>query len=55
MRRPLGVAAEMPIVAQKTGEMIPVQIHSEYAQIIRAAKFDHEMLHVRRPDLDRSL
>jgi hypothetical protein len=29
MRRPLGVAAEMPIVAQKTGEPIPVQIHSE--------------------------
>lgn len=47
MRRPIGAASEMPIVAQKTGELVPVQIHSEYRLIIRAEKSEHEMLHLR--------
>ena len=37
----------MPLVAQKTSEIVPVQIHSEYRAIIRLQKSDHEMLHLR--------
>jgi hypothetical protein len=47
MRRPLEGVTEMPLIAQKTGEIVPVQIHSEYRAIIRAQKSDHEMLHLR--------
>jgi hypothetical protein len=47
MRRPMQDAAEMPLVAQKTSDLIPVQIHSEYRAIIKASKADHVMLHVR--------
>jgi integrase len=47
MTRPKPSAAEMPIVAQKTGINVPVQIHSEYRQIIDLAKADHVMLHLR--------
>jgi hypothetical protein len=47
MRRPVENVTEMPLVAQKTGELVPVQIHSEYRGIIRAQKSDHEMLHLR--------
>jgi hypothetical protein len=36
-----------PLVAQKTSEIVPVQIHSEYRAIIRAQILDHEMLHLR--------
>jgi hypothetical protein len=35
------------LVAQKTNELVPVQIHSEYRAIIRAQKSEHEMLHLR--------
>ncbi|MCP1779429.1 integrase [Bradyrhizobium japonicum] len=37
MVRPRDSAAEMPIVAQKTSDRVPVQIHSEYRKIIAAA------------------
>lgn len=37
MRRPLAAATEMPLVAQKTSDRVPVQIHSEYRSIIDAA------------------
>jgi hypothetical protein len=37
MRRPALQAQEMPLVAQKTNALIPVQIHSEYRLIIAAA------------------
>ena len=47
MRRPLEGVIEMPLVAQKTSEIVPVQIHSEYRAIIRLQKSDHEMLHLR--------
>jgi hypothetical protein len=47
MRRPLEGVTEMPLVAQKTSEIVPVQIHSEYRAIIRAQKLDHKMLHLR--------
>lgn len=47
MRRPLEGVTEMPLVAQKTSEIVPVQIHSEYRAIIRLQKSDHEMLHLR--------
>lgn len=59
MRRPLEGVREMPLIAQKTGEIVPVQIHSEYREIIRASKPvprfdkdgqqlpDSEMLHLR--------
>ncbi|HWL06773.1 MAG TPA: integrase [Xanthobacteraceae bacterium] len=47
MRRPLDRATEMPVLAQKTGEIVPVQIHSEYRLIIAAAKTDNLMLHLR--------
>ncbi len=47
MRRPLEGVSEMPLVAQKTSELVPVQIHSEYRAIIRAQKSEHEMLHLR--------
>jgi integrase len=36
MVRPRDGASEMPVVAQKTSDRIPVQIHSEYRQIIDA-------------------
>ena len=38
MRRPVEDVTEMPLVAQKTGELVPVRIHSEYRGIIRAQK-----------------
>ena len=47
MHRPLEGVTEMPLIAQKTGEIVPVQIHSEYRAIIRVQKSDHEMLHLR--------
>lgn len=57
MKRPGPKATEMPIFAQKTGEFIPIQIHSEYRGIINATKpsdddvtvlREHElMLHLR--------
>jgi hypothetical protein len=47
MKRPGPSATEMPIVAQKTGINVPVQIHSEYRLIIEAAKADHVTLHLR--------
>jgi hypothetical protein len=34
---PKAGAKEMPIIAQKTKDLVPVQIHSEYRQIIAAA------------------
>ena len=37
MLRPKSDAAEMPIAAQKTSDKVPVQIHSEYRQLIAAA------------------
>lgn len=37
MQRPADAAAEMPLVAQKTNELVPVQIHSEYRALITAA------------------
>jgi hypothetical protein len=37
MLRPKPGANEMPIIAQKTKDLVPVQIHSEYRQIIAAA------------------
>jgi hypothetical protein len=37
MLRPRDGAGEMPIVAQKTSDRIPVQIHSEYRKIIETA------------------
>jgi hypothetical protein len=36
MLRPKPGANEMPIIAQKTKDLVPVQIHSEYRQIIAA-------------------
>jgi hypothetical protein len=47
MLRPKSLASEMPIVQQKTGIAVPVQIHSDYRAIIDAAKADHVMLHLR--------
>lgn len=47
MKRPREDVKEMPLVAQKTGEIVPVQIHSEYRAIIRATRGTHEMLHLR--------
>jgi hypothetical protein len=47
MLRPKAAANEMPIIAQKTKDLVPVQIHSEYRAIIAAAKSDHVQLHVR--------
>lgn len=38
MRLPLLKATEMPIFAQKTSEFVPVQIHSEYRQIINTLR-----------------
>jgi hypothetical protein len=40
MLRPLAAATEMPVVAQKTSDRVPVQIHSEYRSIIAAAPVD---------------
>jgi hypothetical protein len=40
MLRPLAAASEMPLVAQKTSDRVPVQIHSEYRSIIDAAPVD---------------
>jgi len=40
MLRPLAAATEMPVVAQKTSDRVPVQIHSEYRSIIDAAPVD---------------
>ncbi len=37
MRVPAPIATEVPLIAQKTGKQIPVQIHSEYRRIIDAA------------------
>jgi hypothetical protein len=37
MPRPRESATEMPLVAQKTSDRIPVQIHSEYRKLIDAA------------------
>lgn len=36
MKRPIEGVTEMPIIAQKTDEIVPIQIHSEYRSIIRA-------------------
>jgi len=36
--RPREDASEMPIRAQKTDALVPVQIHSEYRRIIEAGK-----------------
>lgn len=51
MQRPLEGAIEMPLVAQKTSALIPVQIHSEYRGLIAAAKpaegHNQQMLHLR--------
>lgn len=51
MLRPLAAASEMPIVAQKTSDRVPVQIHSEYRAIIQAAPVDKDkpqlQLHLR--------
>lgn len=47
MKRPKEGVTEMPLIAQKTGEIVPVQIHSEYRQIIRSLKSEHDMLHLR--------
>jgi hypothetical protein len=56
MKRPTAKASEMPIFAQKTGEYIPIQIHSEYRGIINATnpyddvavlREDELMLHLR--------
>jgi hypothetical protein len=40
MLRPLAAATEMPLVAQKTSDRVPVQIHSEYRALIDAAPVD---------------
>lgn len=37
MTRPPATATQMPLVAQKTSDRVPVQIHSEYRRIIDAA------------------
>lgn len=42
MRRPLAAATEMPLVAQKTSDRVPVQIHSEYRSLIDAAPVDSD-------------
>jgi hypothetical protein len=42
MLRPLAAATEMPVVAQKTSDRVPVQIHSEYRSIIDAAPVDSD-------------
>ena len=42
MLRPLAAATEMPVVAQKTSDRVPVQIHSEYRSIIDAAPVDFD-------------
>jgi hypothetical protein len=42
MLRPKSDAAEMPITAQKTSDKVPVQIHSEYRQLIAAAPVDKD-------------
>jgi hypothetical protein len=42
MLRPLAAASEMPLVAQKTSDRVPVQIHSEYRSIIDAAPVDKD-------------
>jgi hypothetical protein len=42
MLRPLAAATEMPVVAQKTSNRVPVQIHSEYRAIIDAAPVDSD-------------
>ena len=42
MLRPLAAATEMPLVAQKTSDRVPVQIHSEYRSIIDAAPVDKD-------------
>jgi hypothetical protein len=47
MKRPQDGITEMPIIAQKTNAIVPVQIHSEYRAIIKATGHDHEMLHLR--------
>jgi hypothetical protein len=48
MTRPSDGASEMPIVAQKTSDRIPIQIHSEYRKIIDAAPtgVDGKLLHL---------
>lgn len=38
MLRPTDGATDMPLIAQKTGEFVPVQIHSEYREAIEAAR-----------------
>ena len=47
MKRPQDGITEMPIIAQKTNAVVPVQIHSEYRAIIKATGQEHEMLHLR--------
>lgn len=42
MLRPLAAATEMPLVAQKTSDRVPVQIHSEYRSIIDTAPIDKD-------------
>lgn len=47
MKRPQDGVREMPIIAQKTNGIVPIQIHSEYRAIIKATGQDHEKLHLR--------
>jgi hypothetical protein len=42
MLRPHSGATEMPLIAQKIKQRVPVQIHSEYRQIIDAAPVDKD-------------
>jgi len=42
MLRPKAAASEMPIIAQKTSDKVPIQIHSEYRKLIDAAPVDKD-------------
>jgi hypothetical protein len=47
MVRPRDGAGDMPVRAQKTNELVPVQIHSEYKQVIAAQPVDADNPQVR--------
>lgn len=51
MRRPGPKATEMPLVAQKTGELVPVQIHTEYRALINATMPADQVMILREEDL----
>jgi integrase len=51
MRRPPVKATEMPIFAQKTGEYVPIQIHSEYRTLIDATLPKGDVKYFREDEL----